>query len=208
LIDAKWGGRIIADGGLILVKSGGMLRTSYNGQIIARNGGRILLEDGALVQLWGGDEDPEGNGQVWIQSGGTLEILGDYTLSGNGYFHFSSGNIVKGPGPLKIEYDNEEYRRMVIDGGANVTLFDQEFYARDARIIYGQSASLSLRAEAEADVRNCVFDGGSAAINTDLTGKANIRNSEFRKVILESISLQNQKQKLAERYVIVFSMLV
>jgi hypothetical protein len=180
LIDAKWGGRIIANGGLIRVKSGGMLRTSYNGQIIARNGGRIILEDGALVQLWGGDVDPEGNGQVWIQSGGTLEILGDYETSGNGYFHFSQGNEVEGPGALKIEHKNREYRRMYVDHGASVTLTGQDFYAQSARIIYDGSSGLKLRDGSEADVSTCVFEGGRASIQTDLTAKANIRHSDFR----------------------------
>ncbi|MFK8056445.1 MAG: T9SS type A sorting domain-containing protein, partial [Saprospiraceae bacterium] len=180
ILNARFSGQIIADGGVIRVKSGGMLRTSFDGRVIARNGGRILLEDGALVQLWGGDVDPEGNGEVWIQSGGTLEIEGDYQTSGNGFFHFSVDNSVEGPGPLKIINDNREHRRMLVDPSASVDLTGQEFIAEDARIIYGNGAGLSLKDGSAADVRDCVFEGGRAAIETDLTAKAYIRRSDFR----------------------------
>ncbi|MFK8056716.1 MAG: esterase/lipase family protein [Saprospiraceae bacterium] len=179
ILDARNGGVLYLQYGGIRVKSGGTLRTTNEGVIYAGYGGRIILEDGAIVDLEGGDE-PEGEGQVWIHTQGTLEIQGDYSLSGNGYFHFSPENYVTGPGPLKITNSNRDYRRMVLDASTSVILTNgQEFYGRNAEIQYGNSSSIFLISGAAADVRNCVFQGGDAAIVSNLTGKVNIRHSDF-----------------------------
>ncbi|MFK8056843.1 MAG: T9SS type A sorting domain-containing protein [Saprospiraceae bacterium] len=179
ILDARNGGAVFIQNGTIRVKSGGILRTTNEGVIYAGYGGRIILEDGAIVDLEGGDE-PEGEGQIWIHTQGTLEIQGDYSLSGNGYFHFSPENYVVGPGPLKITNSNRNYRRMVLDASTSVILTNgQEFYARNAEIQYGNSSSIILISDAAADVRSCVFQGGDPAIVSNLTGKVNIRHSDF-----------------------------
>lgn len=179
ILDARNSGQVYLQNGTIRVKSGGTLRTTNEGVIYAGYGGRIILEDGAIVDLEGGDE-PEGDGQIWIHTQGTLEIQGDYTLSGNGYFHFSPENYVVGPGPLKITNSNRDYRRMVLDASTSVILTNgQEFYARNAEIQYGNSSSIFLISGAAANVSRCIFRGGDAAILSNLTGKVNIRHSDF-----------------------------
>ncbi len=181
------GGRLYIDGGTLLVKSGGQLRVKYNGQIVARNGGQIILEDGALLQLWDGD-NLEGDGFIHIADGGTLEIQGEYSYSGSGYFRFSAGNTILGPGALVIQGDGQEYRRMVVEEHADVDLgigpgtnpVSQDFFVRDAKIIYENGGSVRAFDGSEVDVRRATFEGNPfGAVVTDGSAPFFVRLSDF-----------------------------
>ena len=180
LLNARYSGSVIADGGTIRIKSGGQLRTTFNGRVVARNGGKVILEDGAKVQLWGGDPD-EGDGTLWIRAGGELVIDGDYEFSGNGFFQFDAGNTVSGDGALRIIGDGDQHRRMQVNNSARVRLEGgQDFYVRDAAVVYASGASVEVEDGSGVSVRDADFRGpAQIALATDGSASFLVNDCDF-----------------------------
>ena len=180
------GGRIIADnGGVIRVKAGGQIRASSAGQLVAQDGGRIILEDGALVQLWDGN-NPNSDGVIWIRQGGNLEILGSYTFTGSGYFHFSSGANVDGPGALHISrgdvttsVPNKSLRRLVLGRSSLLTLDPQQGLVVEQCQVLANEATIYSSLGGVIKVNDVAWLNGAPSFITDAFGEVLVTNTDF-----------------------------
>jgi pimeloyl-ACP methyl ester carboxylesterase len=91
-LDLQNGGDcLIENNARLRVKAGAILQLS-NGKsnvTIGKNS-MLLIEPGAIVRLWDGQLD-DGSCYIKAERGGAIQVMGDFDLTGNGYFWFNHG---------------------------------------------------------------------------------------------------------------------
>lgn len=78
----------VRKGHTVHVKDGGILRLARGSQLIIEPGAKLIIDDGARVDLWWSEST------IHIKGKGELEINGDFTFIGSGFFQFDPENLL------------------------------------------------------------------------------------------------------------------
>ena len=136
LLEPIWGSKIeIEDGGELIIRDGGTLQlVSFYAKVVINEGGKMTIEDNANIHLWDGSTM---DGTVNIQVRGEMEVMGDFNLSGNGYFDFFNTHTLKlTGGKLNLEGYDKECRLIRLNDGTKLEIGSNDLNIKNARIDY------------------------------------------------------------------------
>lgn len=174
----------VSAGSVVHIKSGATLRVANASELEIAAGAKLVIEKGASIQLWDGQQP---GGRARIKMHGSIEVGGEFSFSGNGYFDFHPGHTLSFTGEPVFAFSGmgKEFRFIRLSGAiVNLDLQNAFVHLENGAIEYtggAVKAGSGSRIIMDKITFRSAFDTGphGAGLMVEDPLQMTIRNSSF-----------------------------
>lgn len=160
----------------VKIGTNGNLRIAQNSALIVESGAKLILEGGANIVL---------DGKIHIKQGGELIVNGQFNHSGNGYFEFDEGHILRQTAPFVLRGGGSEVKLIQLNRNAQLA-FTHTVNLSNGLILYDNYAGISQNT-GDLTLSNLYLKPGLADINQIAYNAQNVGNVNVSDVTFQRL---------------------